>query len=93
MKKVLVILLIIVLLSVGLLFLIPIKSTTLINMKGNLLFGKKVCSEEGMIIPTDFVKRKCVICNKSFEDSSATILCAKCSEITNRCTVCGEKNK
>ncbi len=69
---------------------IPIKSENIIIKKGNWLFGKSSDKCRNIEMMTDDItKRKCILCNKSFKGSSSQIICVECSDITNRCCVCG----
>ena len=94
MKKIIIIALIILMIIVIILFM-PINNGNIIIKKGDILFGKSRGCTEIEVMTDDMTNRKCLLCNKKFLGSSSQKICSDCSNITNRCSVCGgiEKKK
>ena len=89
MKKILIIICsIIIILLLVVKFRPVITSEDTIISLANMAFGDKNCNGNE-VYTDDFTERNCLICNDKYNGSSSTKICPSCSEITNRCNVCG----
>lgn len=83
------IIIMVIILAIIVIINIPISSEKIIIMKGNVIYGELEKCSGVEVITFDITKKKCNICNRFFEGSSSMKLCSSCSELTNRCDICG----
>ena len=90
MKKNILLVVIVVLLIVLVAFIATFNTNKSKIARANILYGTSETCDIIEPMTDDVSKRICHICFHYFQGSSSQIICSKCSDITNRCTVCGK---
>lgn len=62
-------------------------------IRGNMMYGTSNKCNTIEVTTAEITHRICHICLHSFEGSSSEKLCRECSQITNRCRVCGKSRE
>lgn len=90
MKKIMLLVVIVVLLIVSIVVIATFNTNKSKIARANILYGTSRTCSCGKTMTDDIGTHKCNICLQDFQGSSSQKMCARCSELTNRCVACGK---